>query len=174
MKIIKAKKQDIAAITRIASLCFSGMRDIKKARKWIGCNFAAFPRLQYYVAKQGRDLFGYILWLEKGGFREQAVLELEQIAVHPEFRGKGIGSRLIADSLAEIKASLQKRGSLLKLVEVTTGTENPVQRLYKKTLDAKVEAVIKDFFRGDEAIMIARPNSKLKIKNEKLQFKIKN
>ena len=44
----------------------------------------------------------------------------------------------------------------MKAVEVTTGVENQAQNLYKKTLGAKVECIVKDFFRGDEAIMIAR------------------
>lgn len=156
MKIVKARKQDIAAIAKIASLSFSGMKDIKKAKKWIACNFAALPRMLYFVAKEKGKILGYILWLEKGGFREQAVLEMEQIAVAPEHRGKGIGTALITKSLSALKQYLQKRGARLKLVEMTTGTENKAQRLYKKTLNAKVEAVIKDFFRGDEAIMLAR------------------
>lgn len=156
MRIIRAKKQDIPAIARIASLSFSGLKGLTKAKKWIACNFNGFPRMQYFAAKENGEVLGYVLWVEKGGFRENAVLELEQIAVLPATRGKGVGSRLIAESLLQIKRYLQKRNSRLKLIEVTTGTENQAQRLYQKTLGAKAEAVIKDFFRGDEAIMIAR------------------
>lgn len=156
MRIAKAKKEDIPAMAQIASLCFSGMKDIRKAKKWISCNFAAFPRLQYYVAKQKRKVLGYVLWIEKGGFRQKAVFELEQIAVHPFYRHQGIATKLIKESLFKIKNKLKKRKAVLKLIEVTTGTENQAQQLYKKTLKAQVEAKLKDFFQGDEAIMIAR------------------
>ena len=157
MKIRRMVEDDLEDVVEIASLSFHGMRDREKARKWIECNMRCYPRMQYFVAEdeEGRVL-GYILWVEKGGFREKAVLELEQIAVKPGFRGRGIGTKLVLDSLEEMKKYLEERGSKLKLVIVTTGTENFAQRLYKKTLNAEVECVIKNLFRGDEAIMIAR------------------
>jgi len=156
VKINKAKKEDIPAIVKVASACFRGMKDFKKAKKWINCNFKAFPRTQYFVAKYNQLVLGYILWMEKGGFRKKAVIELEQIAVLPDFQNKEIGSKMIKESLKEIKKYLKKRESKLKLIEISTGTTNKAQRLYKKTLNAKVKAVIKDLFRGDEVIMIAR------------------
>ena len=72
------------------------------------------------------------------------------------YRGKGIGSKLVTESLEQMKRYLEERGSRLKLVEVTTGTSNQAQKLYMKTLNAKPECLIKDLFRGDELIMIAR------------------
>lgn len=156
MRIARAKKQDIPSMAGIAKACFSGMKDLKKAKKWLFCNFHGFPRMQYFTAQESNSILGYVLWVEKGGFREKAVFEMEQIAVHPEHQGKGIGSLLIKESLSQIKKSLQKRGSRLKLIEITTGVENKAQQLYKKTIGARTEAVIKDFFREDEAIMIAR------------------
>ncbi len=167
MKIVKAKKQDVLSIAKIGQLCFSGLKELKNAKKWIAGNFACYPRMQYFVAKEsdpvrgnvsnraGR-IVGYILWVEKGGFRKESVWEMEQIAVHPDCQGKGAGAKLINMSLVQLKKYLQKRGSKLKLIEVTTGASNRAQRLYQKTLNAKVEATIKDFFREDEAIMIAR------------------
>ena len=70
--------------------------------------------------------------------------------------GGGAGMVLKVGIIDKALQSLKKRGAKLKLVEVTTGTENQAQRLYQKTLDAQPEAVIKDFFRGDEVIMLAR------------------
>jgi len=156
MDIKKAKKTDLGKIAKIASENFSGLKDIKKAKKWVSCNFLAFPRAQYFVAKINGETAGYILWIEKGGFRKEAVFELEQIAVGKNFQGRGIGTQLIKESLAEIKKYLEKRGAKLKAVEVTTGTDNKAQNLYKKTLGAEPECVIKDLFRGDEVIMIVR------------------
>lgn len=156
IKISKMRKNEIKMIAKIASDSFSGMKNIKRALKWIKCNFNAFPRMQYFVAKSGNQVLGYILWVEKGGFRKKSVWELEQIALNGNFRGQGIGTKLIKKSLLEIKKYLEKRGSNLKLIKVTTGIENSAQNLYRKTLGAEVECVIKDLFRGDEVIMFTR------------------
>jgi ribosomal protein S18 acetylase RimI-like enzyme len=112
--------------------------------------------MQYFIAKKDEEIMGYILWLEHGGFRKEAVWELEQIAIKKTFQGQGIGTKLIDKSFSHIKTHLEKRKSLLKAIKVTTGTQNQAQNLYKKILGVEAEAVIKDLFRGDEVIMIAR------------------
>jgi hypothetical protein len=55
---------------------------------------------------------------------------------------------------------LGKRGGVLKLVEILTGTENKAQRLYAKTLGAESVAIIPDLYRSDERVMVARFNGK--------------
>ncbi len=154
--IRRMKETDIDDMTKVYLDSFKGMRDPESVEKWIRCNFSAYPRMQYFVAEIDGRVVGYILWVEKGGFRKEAVLELEQIGVLRDYRGQGIGSKLIIKSLEEMKKYLMGRGSKLKLVEVTTGTRNQAQKLYIKTLNAKPECLIKDLFRGDELIMIAR------------------
>jgi len=158
MQIKKATKKYLNGIVKIASENFSGLKDKNNAKKWVRCNFSAFPRTQYFVAEENKEICGYILWIEKGGFRNESVFELEQIAVGKKFQGQGIGTKLITESLPEIKKYLKKRGAVLKAIEVTTGTDNKAQSLYKKTLGAEIECVVKNLFRGDEVIMIARPN----------------
>ncbi len=150
------REEQVQEVARIGSLCFSGLRNPEGGKRWIECNFHAYPRMQYFVAMCGGVVLGYILWMEKGGFREQAVLELEQIGVLKDYRGNGIGTKLVKDSFEEMKRCIKARGSELKLVEVSTGTENDAQKLYAKTLGAKPECVIKDLYREDEVLMIAR------------------
>ena len=166
-------EMDVEKVAQIASENFSGLKDYKNALEWLTCNFKAFPRMQYYVAISEREnisvfneydivsrceIVGYILWMEKGGFRKESIWELEQIAIKKGFQGRGIGSILIRESLEKIKKYLKGRGSSLKIIEVTTGAENLAQNLYEKTLGANVECGIQDLFRGDEVIMIARFN----------------
>lgn len=155
VKIQPLKKENIKEVAQIANKCFRGYGSLKGAAKWFTCNFSAFPRAQYFVAKEKGKALGYILWLEKGGFRKEAVWELEQIAVSQDCQGRGVATKLILDSLAIIKKNLKKRGSSLKLIEITTGLHQ-APYLYQKTLGAKKEAMLKDFFRGDEMILIAR------------------
>lgn len=156
IKIKRATEKEIQSIAMVASACFSGMKDLKSAKRWVRGNFLGFPRMQYFIAKNKKLVVGFILWMEKGGFRKESVIELEQIAVLPDCQGKGIGTKLIKESLKEVKKYLKERKSKLKLIEVTTGTTNEAQRLYKKTLGAEVETIVKDLFRGDEVIMFSR------------------
>ncbi|GBD33780.1 hypothetical protein HRbin34_00071 [bacterium HR34] len=155
MIIRKMKEDDIENVAKIYLECFHGMNDIDIVKEWIRLKYLGYPANRYYVIDDGR-IKGYILWVELGGFRKDAVIELEQIAVTPKEQGKGLGSKLIKESLKDIIKKLEIRGSRLKLVKVTTGIENQAQKLYKKTLNAKPVAVIPDFFRGDEVILIAR------------------
>ena len=156
MIIEKLKKKDILQASEIARNNFKGLRN--NAFYWISCNFQAFPRMRYFAAKEKDLILGYILWVEKGGFRKEAVFELEQIAVQEKYRKRGIATSLIQESLKEIKKELSERGSFLKLIEITTGKQNKAQRLYQKALNAKAEAVLANFFREDEVIMLARQN----------------
>ncbi len=53
------------------------------SRSWIECNARAYPRMRYFVAVRDHQIAGFVLWSEKSGFRDEVVVELEQIAVLP-------------------------------------------------------------------------------------------
>jgi ribosomal protein S18 acetylase RimI-like enzyme len=112
--------------------------------------------MRYYVSESEGNISGYILWVEKSGFRAQVVLELEQVAVRAQFRNQGVGAALIGVSLIEVSSSIASRGAELATVLVTTRTDNEAQRLYSKILGAKVVAIIPALFSGDEVLMVAR------------------
>lgn len=103
MNITRAKIKDLDGIAKIASGNFSGLNNLRKAKKWVACNFSAFPRTQYFIAREKDKISGYIFWMEKGGFRKKSIFELEQIAVAKNFQGQGVSSQLIEKSLLEIK-----------------------------------------------------------------------
>lgn len=146
-------EEDIDAVAKVHSEQFSRQKD---SLKWISCNFAAFPRILMFVARDEKDkVIGYIQWIQKSGFRQQSVIELEQIAVLKAQQGKGIGSLLIEQSLKHIKDYLADTNSTLKAILVTTRTDNKAKALYEKTLKAKEIAVIKDLYSHDEVIMLA-------------------
>ena len=52
---------------------------------------------------------GYIFWAQKSGFREEVILELDQIAIHPDFQGLGLSKKLIIDSLKDVEKSEDKK-----------------------------------------------------------------
>ncbi|MBT8114090.1 MAG: GNAT family N-acetyltransferase [Arenicella sp.] len=129
----------------------------KLSYEWIESNSKAYPRVQYYVAEnQNNEIVGYIQWVQKSGFRQEVVLEMEQLAVLPEYHGKGIGSKLIKESLPQINCQLAGRGAKIKHIIVTTRSDNYAQKIYQKTIGATVEATIRDLYSADEVLMVAR------------------
>ena len=148
------KKEDINDVAIVHSKVFDRQ---SASRKWISCNFNAYPRIMMFVAvNEVNQIIGYIQWLQKSGFRRETVIELEQIAVLPDYQGKNIGSEVITQSLHFIKEYLLSQNSILKAIMVTTRTDNRAQNLYEKTFGAKINAVIKDLYSGDEVIMVAK------------------
>ena len=126
------------------------------SRSWLQCNLNAAPRFLNFVAESESEIVGYIIWVQKSGFRPEAVLELEQLAVLPSAQGQGLGKTLILDSLRQVKQHLADQGSTLKHVLVTTRADNFAQKLYQSTLGAEVETTISNLYSADEVLMIAR------------------
>ena len=126
------------------------------SEEWIAATCNAFPRMLCYVAEKGDNPIGYCIWGQKSGFRPKVILELDQLAVLPEYQGKGIGSQLIKESLTLVRKQLAVQGLTLQHIMVTTRADNAAQRLYKRVLGAEVEATITNLYSADEVIMIAR------------------
>jgi ribosomal protein S18 acetylase RimI-like enzyme len=159
--ILHMHKDDIDAVAKVHAEQFPRQLD---SVRWIGCNFAAFPRIMMFVARDEKDkVIGYIQWIQKSGFRQQSVIELEQIAVLKNQQGKGVGTLLIEKSLKYIKEYLDDIDSNLKAILVTTRTDNSAKSLYEKVLKAKEIAVIKDLYSHDEVIMLASASQNLNI-----------
>jgi ribosomal protein S18 acetylase RimI-like enzyme len=157
--VIKPLRKDEEAdrLVPIYLDAFHGMRDPESIAEWLRCNMRAYPQKLCFGAWHNDCLLGYVIWTEKGGFRAEALWELEQIAVLSKYRRQGIGAKLIRNSLADIKTQIAKqRGARLKLVVVTTGVHNESRKLYEKVLGARLEGTIKDFYEGDEQMLIAR------------------
>ncbi|PMN65420.1 3-oxoacyl-ACP synthase [Enterovibrio norvegicus] len=128
----------------------------QRSYEWLECNLNAAPRFLNFVAESDGDILGFITWTQKSGFRADAVLDLELLAVASHAQGKGVGRSLIEQSLPQVRTLLAEQGSTLKHIMVNTRADNFAQTLYKKTLGAEVEVTIPDLYSADEVIMIAR------------------
>ena len=71
----------------------------------------------------------------------------------PEFRKRGIASKLVINSLELMKESLSLMQYNIKLILVTTKLGSIAQGLYMKSLGAEVVAKIPNLYSGDELIM---------------------
>lgn len=153
MRIRPFEERDLLAVSKIHETsfprqCFS--------TDWIRSLSGGFPRTQIFVSDIDGKIVGFIVWTEKSGFRLESFFELEQITVDECFRRQGIGRTLIEQSLAMVKESLEKRGSCLKAILVSTRADNNAQRLYSKVLKAETVAVIPGLYSGDEVLMRGR------------------
>ena len=147
------KKDDLNSASIVHKEAFIRQR---LSLEWLECNLNAFPRFLSFVAEIDDLIVGYIIWSQKSGFRPEAVLELDQIAVLPKQHGQGIGKELILKSLPFVKEQLAKQDAKLKHIVVTTRADNHAQKLYKNTLGAEVEATISNLYSADEVFMVAR------------------
>jgi ribosomal protein S18 acetylase RimI-like enzyme len=152
-RIRKMTDADINSVAEIHRQTFPRQGS---SEKWIECNFRAYPRMQYFVAEDDSGIVGFIHWTQKSGFRREVVLELEQIGVLPQRQAQGIGRRLIEQSIPMVREQLNEHGATIKHFMVTTRSDNYAQKLYHKTLSARVECIISDLYSADEVLMIAR------------------
>lgn len=154
MKIRLFENKDLAGTAEVHKAAFIRQT---MSYEWIECNAGAYPKSQIYLAENNKsEIVGYIHWCQKSGFRPEVVLELEQLAVHPTWQGKGLGTKLIQESLPQVQAQLKARNAAIKHIVVTTRADNFAQKLYRKALNAEVEATISNLYSADEVFMISR------------------
>jgi len=153
MKIRFMEKADLDELSEVHAVAFPRQQD---SRQWLECNLRAAPRFLNLVAEVDGKVVGYIIWVQKSGFRAEAVLELEQLAVSSKMQGQGIGRHLIKDSLPLVQEQLSLKCSTIKHILVTTRADNYAQKLYQSALGAKVECLIPNLYSADEVLMIAR------------------
>lgn len=150
MNIRLATEHDIDCISQIYLNCFPNERS---HLLWITSSFKSFPRGVYYVIEQQGVIAGYILWCVKNGFREATIIELEQVAVDPQYSGKGLGRKLIADSFERFKQHVEDTGYKVGAVMVTTTEGNYAENLYKSTLKVSRAAILTGYASGNEVIL---------------------
>ena len=150
MNIRLATEHDIDSISQIYMNCFP---DERNHLLWIKSSFNSFPRGVYYVVEQQGIIAGYILWCVKNGFRDATIIELEQVAVDPQYNGAGLGRRLIANSFERFKQHVKDTGHRVGAVMVTTTEGNYAENLYKSTLHVSRAAILTGYASGNEVIL---------------------
>jgi ribosomal protein S18 acetylase RimI-like enzyme len=155
MTIKQASKSDIDDISKIYSVCFPKETN---HQMWINSCFNSHPKSIYYVFMDNNDIQGYILWSVKNGFRTNTIIELDQIGVLPEQAGKGIGRKLILESLELFKVHLANLNLDVGAIMVTTSEGNYAEKLYTSTLGVTRNGMIEGYGSGNELVLFKNIN----------------
>ena len=150
------RKASIRDSTSIAAIHHEAFARQQHSEQWVASTLAAEPRFYCFVVEVGTEMVGYIFWAQKSGFRPEAVLELDQVAVQKRYQGVGYAEKLIRESMGLVEQQLAETGQKIKAVLVSTRADNLAQRLYTKVLGVKTVAQIDDLYSAAEVIMISK------------------
>lgn len=148
----KAQQDHVEIIVQIHHLAFIRQKD---SYQWVVSTLNAYPRYVCYVIYVEDQIAGYIFWSQKSGFRTEVILELDQIAIHPNFQAKGLSKILITDSLKMLEIELHKNEQMIKKILVSTSEDNFAKKIYENVLATKEVAVISELFRLAEVYLIS-------------------
>jgi ribosomal protein S18 acetylase RimI-like enzyme len=93
------------------------------------------PYLQYFIAEEDGEIVGFIDWTLYDRYGQQVMLEISLMAVKEERQRKGIGTRLVEESLEKIKEFWATQSLRIVMFMVETEDENEAaQKFYNKIL----------------------------------------
>ncbi|OGD17498.1 MAG: ribosomal-protein-alanine N-acetyltransferase [Candidatus Aminicenantes bacterium RBG_16_63_14] len=114
------KEDDLAAVLTIEDLSFSNPWSDNTFRGEIQNTSVSFPLV--VVRRPGEEVVGYIIFWQ---IRDD--VQVNNIAVHPDCRGLGIGEALMRFAIAKVNAA----GATFMTLEVRQ-SNTPALTLYKK------------------------------------------
>ena len=132
MIIEKMNAAHVSQIAELEKLCFSDPWSEKSIETELSCRLSV-----WLVALEGEQVVGYV--------GSQTVIDesdMMNIAVHPDFRRRGIAEALVA----ELEAALRQRGSRALTLEVRDSNA-PAIALYEKLGFAQV-GLRKNYYRN--------------------------
>jgi ribosomal-protein-alanine N-acetyltransferase len=118
--IRRMKEEDLPVVRTIEALSFSNPWSDNTFRGEIQNTSISFPLV--VVRKPGDEVVGYIIFWH---IRED--VQVNNVAVHPDFRGKGIGEALMRHVIDKVR----KSGATFMTLEVRASNAAAVT-LYKK------------------------------------------
>ena len=142
MIIEKMNATHVPQIAELEKLCFSDPWSEKSIETELSCRLSV-----WLVALEGEQVVGYV--------GSQTVIDesdMMNIAVHPDFRRRGIAEALVA----ELEAALRQRGSRALTLEVRDSNA-PAIALYEKLGFARV-GLRKNYYRNpkEDALILRK------------------
>jgi ribosomal protein S18 acetylase RimI-like enzyme len=136
------------------------------SEEWVRCNLAAFPMTFCYVAEAKGKIIGLVIYVQKSGFRQEAIVEIEQCCVDPDFQGNNIGKSFAKETIPMVASEIAKRGAKLKTILANTRENNYPVISILENLGAKAIASISEMFTAAEVYYVIRDVDKILAKQE--------
>ncbi len=139
------EENDLAAVKEIEHASFTNPWHISSFQGEIANYDISFPYVVIHA--DSGDIIGYVIfWL----IRDEA--QISNFAVHPEFRGRGLGEEVLSRTLALMK----KRGGKQVVLEVRP-SNMPARLLYAK-FGFKVIGIRREYYNlpKEDALLMAK------------------
>jgi len=142
LSVREVRYKDIPAIYEIERLCFKDPYELPLLEMYY-----AISRSLFLVAEKEGRVVGYAIGLAKKWGEGHVI----SIAVHPEWRRRGVGKRL----MLELLEKMRRMGVRWVRLEVRVSNEAAIN-LYRR-LGFSIEGVLKGYYRdGEDAYLMIR------------------
>ena len=111
----------------------------KLAKEWVTKGWGEFPYTQYFIAEENGKILAAIAWSIWDMYGKKIILELSAIAVKE--RRKGIGRKILLESLNCVKTYWQERNLNIVAWNVETDESNETARRFYKSFSPSYVAV---------------------------------
>jgi|SRR3989338_7015962 len=105
--------------------------------------------VRYIVADADGKIVGLVTWTMHG-LPKHGLIELDRIAVLPEFRGKGVSRQLFGALIDDARKEYEKEGKKLRKLYLMTHESNKRAQSFYEKMGMKHEATLKAHFYDKE------------------------
>lgn len=142
MKIRNARSSDAKGVANVLVQSYN-IKDLKEGTDVF--RKEAEKSHHYIIAEENGKIIGIVTWMTHGLPKHQ-LCELDRIAVLPEYRGKGISSKLFDAMVRDARQFYKKNKSWLRKLYLLTHADNErAQRFYEK-LGFRHETTLKEHY----------------------------
>lgn len=146
MKLKKATKNDVEGIAAVlkSSYNIDSLEEGKKA-----CISELEKGMNYIVAEENGEIIGLTTWIVHG-LPKHGLVELDRIAVLPEYRGKGISKELFKALIDDANKELGKDGKKLRKLFLLTHASNKRAHGFYEKMGLVHETTLKKHYYDNE------------------------
>lgn len=146
MKIRKASKSDANEIAFVLKESYN-INSLEEGKEAFLSEIN--KGVNYIVADENNQIIGLTSWYMHG-LPKHGLIELDRIAILPDFRGKGISKQLFQSLITDSKEEFKKKNKeLRKLFLLTHASNERAHRFYEK-MGLKHETTLKNHYYKDE------------------------
>lgn len=151
MKVRKARIEDANVIGFVLSQSYN----IESIQQGKNAFYNELKKgINYIVAEEDGKIIGLTTWFNHG-LPKHGLIELDRIAVLPEFRGKGVAKQLFLELINHADNELKKFGQKLRKLFLLTHADNKQAQAFYTKMGLSHETTLKSHFyeEKDELVM---------------------